>query len=149
MKWSIIILVFLAMTCCASEQQDAFNTVQKISGISVRDLKGLLADCENTENQQSMYFCTWRDYEIERKKLHDLVVQKQKQFPKCALVLQNKVNNWEKPLYIKCKKKSIEDFGGGSFQSTAQMVCMRYSAADYQKIIEKLQSCQDINTKKF
>ena len=141
-KLVIVFLLLFINVVKADEQLDALNELHKHTQISYQELKQYMSNCD--ASQQSMYFCAWKDYIIARNRLHTLIDKKKILLNGCAGELQSKVDDWEKPLYRYCRKLSIQAWGEGSMQPTDQMVCMSSATEAYNKKIDAINDCSQL-----
>ncbi len=124
----------------ASERTAVIDELSKRSRLESSELNRLLADCN--VNQQSMYFCAWRDQIASDRGLARVVADKQKRTPRCAESFKAKLANWERSRNQSCEKSSRKEWGDGSMQPIAQVICVTEETLRMTKRFECMSGCR-------
>jgi len=101
------------------------------SGLSEEELNGWLADCDSS--QQSMYFCAYRDVVAAERAFRRALTEKAQRLPKCKTSLESKAASWIQARDRSCEKSAKQDYGGGSMEPTAKLICMSSSTESMTK----------------
>jgi len=109
------------------------------SGLPEADLNDLLADCH--ANQQSMYFCAWRDQIAADKKLRRALTEKKQKIPACKNFLESKIAAWIRFRDQSCDKSTRKEWGEGSMRPTARAICVTKETARMTKRLERIHTC--------
>lgn len=101
----------------------------KRSGIPKDEMKSVLENCDAT--QLSMNFCSLRDQIVADAKLRQLIVDKKLRVPNCSDAIDAKVAAWQKNRDANCAKTAAKEFGSGSMEPTARLICSTASTRDF------------------
>lgn len=132
-------LSFAGQTDNAPASGDVIKELSKRSGLSVSELKDLLSDCD--ANQQSMYFCAYRDLVAADLVLKHVIREKEKAFPSCKSTIDADVSSWEKERNRGCEKSASKEYGEGSMKPTAEVMCITFETQKMTQRIQKIQGC--------
>lgn len=103
------------------------------SGLPEDELNKLLANCDM--DQQSMYFCAWRDQVIADRTLKRAMTNKEDKIPACKAAIESKIASWEQSRDKSCEKSAKKEWGNGSMKPTAQIKCV---ASETLKMVKRL-----------
>lgn len=138
MKAAFLLLAWFATWAIAAGQNPAAE-LSKRSGLPPDEVAKLLADCN--ANQQSMYFCTWRDQIAAEQQLQRVVDKKP---PACKVLLERKLGAWKRKRDRGCQRYAEQQWGGGSFERTGELICDTDETKDMTKYVSvKKCSCCD------
>jgi uncharacterized protein YecT (DUF1311 family) len=110
------------------------------SGLPEAELNSLLADCN--ANQQSIYFCAWRDQIAADKAFGRALSDKQQKNLQCKTSMETKVANWKKSRDLSCEKSATQEWGEGSMKPTAQAICVTVETVRMTKRLEHMKECE-------
>jgi hypothetical protein len=97
------------------------SEVARRSGLHESEVSALLADCN--ANQQSLYFCAYRDFVAADLALERVASSKLKKFPSCRAASPGDIENSRRSIDSECRKSAVESYGEGSMAPTAQATC--------------------------
>lgn len=120
-------------------QQQVLTELSQRSGSPINNLQDLLADCD--ADQQSMYFCAYRDQVSADLKLQHTLSLKQQQFPRCQAGLSNQIKDWENRRNQTCEQSAAKEWGEGSVKSTDELICSTTETNRFEKQLEKVTAC--------
>lgn len=148
--------LLIVIPCCASASVIAAEALQvgpevshraavlgelsKRSGLPDDELNRLLADC--SANQQSMYFCAWRDQIAAEKTFDKVLVEKQLQLPQCKTFIESKAKSWSRIRDRSCDRSATKKWGEGSMKPTALAICMTAETARMTRRLERVNGCK-------
>ena len=121
------------------EQTAVLVELSRKSGLAAGDLSKILSDCD--VNQQSMYFCAWRDQIGAGLALDRVLADQLQKFPACKDFMESRVANWARSSDASCVKSASRAFGNGSMKPTAQAMCMTAETLKMTKRMERLNGC--------
>jgi uncharacterized protein YecT (DUF1311 family) len=119
----------------AQEQSSVRGELSQRSGLPAAELNNLLANCD--ANQQSMYFCAWRDQIAAEQEFGRILAEKEEKSPQCKEVLARKAEAWLRSRNRSCEKSATQEWGTGSMKPTAQALC---AAVATKKMTAQLES---------
>jgi len=131
---NILAALMLCIAACASaenaqikpeandEHEAIFAELAHRSTLPRNELESLLADCD--ANQQSIYFCAWRDQITAERKLDSMLTAKLDKMPRCKKAIDGELARWKKQRDSGCEKSATRDYGEGSLKATAQIACV-------------------------
>jgi len=146
---TLITIFASAATIAADVQGVGTNTQERtavLSELSQRsslpeaELNKLLADCN--ANQQSMYFCAWRDQIAAVRTFEQALNDKQQKLSQCKTSLETKVASWMKSRDQSCEKSATQEWGEGSMKPTAQAICVTAETMRMTKKLENMAGCE-------
>ena len=117
----------------------AVDELARLSSLSKDELSVLLADC--TANQQSMYFCAWRDQIAGELAAKQVLANKKQELPACGSTLDKKLASWMQSRDHVCAKSATKEWGEGSMRPTAQAICSAKETATITKRLARIRSC--------
>ena len=119
------------MSGSAIQQTDAgvLEELTMRSGLSETDMKAMLDHCDAT--QHSIDFCAQRDELVADRKLQRVIADKKAQAPACTAVIDARVAAWQKKRDVSCDRSAARDFGGGSMEAGARLLCRTANTTDY------------------
>jgi len=133
----------LADSSTSNTSDPQLNTVadelSQLSGLPESEVQTVLADC--AANQQSMYFCAWRDQIQSQRLLNQAIATKVKKSPDCKTKLEPKVAAWSKRRDKVCAQSAEAEWGTGSMKPTAQATCVAKETERVAKLIKKSATC--------
>lgn len=141
--------IFLAATCIAAcadttgaaeqvSESAVVDTLATRSGIPANELQGFLSNCD--ASQQSMYFCAYRDLVREELSLDRAVLQRKD--AACTSDLQQTKAEWITRRDAACRKTAAAEFGGGSMEPTARLMCMSEETQRTREALEAKSRCK-------
>ena len=151
MRTLLAILLYCVATASAIAAEapkvdsDARETVATLGELSQRsglpevDLNSLLADC--SANQQSMYFCAWRDQIAADRALRRVLADKEQKMPKCKPSLESKIVTWGQRRDLSCDMSEKKQWGEGSMRPTAKAICIATETTRMTKRLENMRGC--------
>ncbi|MBK7662175.1 MAG: DUF1311 domain-containing protein [Sterolibacteriaceae bacterium] len=104
------------------------------------ELKDFLADCN--ANQQSMYFCAWRDQIVAQRVFERLLADKMQSMPACKSALESRAADWARSRDRSCARSALKQWGDGSMRRTAQIICVTGETARMTKRIQRMRGCR-------
>lgn len=114
-------------------ETDVIAELSKRSRLPVEQLKEMLSNCD--ANQQSMYFCAYRDYVTVDIQLEQLAAQQETREQSCVPGLAQRKSLWGKHRDERCARSAKREFGGGSMEPTALLMCI---TDETKRMLEKL-----------
>ncbi len=120
----------------AQEHAAVLGEISQRSGLPDVELSSLLADC--TANQQSMYFCAWRDQIVADRAFAQALADKQRKMPQCKSSIEKNVASWIKSRDQSCAKSAMQEWGEGSMRPTAQAICVTAETVRMTKRLEHI-----------
>ncbi|MGJ7527260.1 lysozyme inhibitor LprI family protein [Variovorax sp. GB1P17] len=143
---------FAAMSFCASalaqpsekpvetpSAQEVLSALSRRSQLPEEELRRLTADC--AADQQSMYFCAYRDVVAAELKLDRVMADKARERPGCKGAIDAKVERWKVARDRTCAKSAAREWGGGSMEPTARNICLAESTGRMVRQVQRLNSC--------
>lgn len=127
-------------TATLGQSSDAVMKLSRLSGIPEQDLAHVLADCN--ANQQSLYFCAWRDQLAEDIKLRQLLERKILATPHCKRSFEAQINAWERSRNRSCDESAKKQWGEGSMRPTASTLCKAKATERMNRHMERARSCK-------
>ena len=122
------------------ERAAVLGELSQRSGLPDIELSNLLADCN--ANQQSMYFCAWRDQIAADRAFGRILADKQQKMPQCKTSIESKVASWTRSRDQSCDKSATKEWGGGSMKPTAQALCVTAETVRMTKRLERMNGCK-------
>ena len=122
------------------ERAAVLGELSQRSGLPDVELSNLLADCN--ANQQSMYFCAWRDQIAAARAFGRALADKQQKMPQCKTAIESKVANWTRSRDQSCDKSATKEWGEGSMKPTAQAICVTAETMRMTKRLERMNGCK-------
>ena len=145
----------IAIACCvpavdaAARPHEPKNTdpvvlseLSRRSSLPEKDLRAILADCN--VNQQSLYFCAFRDFVAADLAFRRLVSVKQHRLPSCRAAIGEEAANAERLRDSSCEKSATADWGDGSMKPTAAALCAASETRKMTARFRQRKSCRDI-----
>lgn len=126
----------------AAEKAGVLHELSRRSGLPGAELGSLLEDCN--KNQQSLFFCAWRDQIAAEQALNSMLNDKQHNFPQCAAYFQSSVTSWKKAGDLACEKSARKEWGEGSMGPTAQAVCLTQEIMKMGKRLQVMKGCNSL-----
>ena len=125
----------------APPSEDAvMKELSRRTGLSRQDLQELTRDCN--AHQQSMYFCAFRDFIAADLELQRAVSDKlAHESEQCRTVFDAKQTRWERARDRVCNQSARKEWGGGSMQPTAEVVCKTASTEARVREVNQRQIC--------
>jgi uncharacterized protein YecT (DUF1311 family) len=130
--------VFILFGSCATTSttpsgDEVLAELSRRSALSSEMLRPMLSHCD--ADQQSMYFCAYRDSVAADLTLQRVVAEKVRRAPGCKAPLEIEIAGWERSREKGCAKSAAEDYAGGSMEPTARAAC---AAMTTNRMIEQL-----------
>lgn len=110
------------------------------SGLAEPELNSLLENCD--ANQQSMYFCAWRNQISAEKMFSEVLGAKQSKIPGCKQYFHAQAKGWALARDKGCEQSATKQWGEGSMKPTAQMICAAAETYRMTKKLERMNDCQ-------
>jgi uncharacterized protein YecT (DUF1311 family) len=132
-------VTYAASTNYTPAQEEVLKELSKRSGLPESDLQAILSDCQ--ADQQSMYFCAYRDLVAADIELKHAVIEKEKAFPSCKSSIDAKIAKWERARDLGCEKSANKQYGEGSLKPTAEAMCSTFETEKMTKRIQNMQRC--------
>jgi uncharacterized protein YecT (DUF1311 family) len=123
-----------------AESAAAASELAARSGLPESELKDFLADCN--ANQQSMYFCAWRDQIVAQRVFERLLADKMQSMPACKSALESRAADWARSRDRSCARSALKQWGDGSMRRTAQIICVTGETARMTKRIQRMRGCR-------
>jgi len=124
----------------AQERAAVFGELSQRSGLPDIELSSLLSDCN--ANQQSMYFCAWRDQIAADRVFGRVLAEKHQKMPQCKTSIQSKVASWARSRDKSCDQSATKEWGEGSMKPTAQVLCVTAETMRMTKRLERMNGCK-------
>lgn len=121
------------------ERAEVLAELSRRSGLPVGELSELLADCDT--NQQSMYFCAWRDQIAAERSLAAVLQRKRARMPGCRSILGPEIERWEQARDRSCAASAEREWGSGSMKRTATAVCIAAETERMTRQLEQMDEC--------
>ncbi len=146
---ALFFLAFVTFNCVANEIRSSIlykpagkiviEALSQRSGLSEDELNNQIADCN--VNQQSMYFCSYRDFVYS-----DIVMKEEKNrkidaFVNCAKLINIKVAAWIRPNAAICESRATKEYGAGSLKETYKLACLAELTNSTALKINKISGC--------
>jgi hypothetical protein len=122
----------------APPSEGVLREVARRSGLPESEVQELVANCDR--DQQSLYFCAFRDFVARDLLLQSSAAEKQRQLPACAAELGQKLSEREHARDENCRRSAAEEYGEGSMKLQAQATC---AASATQELVERVQAVKD------
>ncbi len=123
----------------APTAQEVLSALSERSKLPVEELRRLTADCAG--DQQSMYFCAYRDLVSAELTLRRIVTEKERRFPACQADIDARVGRWKLKRDRTCAKSAAKEWGGGSMESTARNICLAYNTSRMVEQMQRMKAC--------
>jgi hypothetical protein len=138
-KWLIAIASVWLTTACATYSaaptaSEVLSELSRRSGVAELNLQRMLSSC--SADQQSLYFCVYRDCVAADLELDRAIAQRAQRVPACEATLPVTVALFRRTRDRACAEGAREDYEGGSMEQTAQALCV---AAQTRDMIERSQ----------
>lgn len=118
---------------------DVLSLLSQRSGLPDTQLKALLSSCD--ADQQSMYFCAYRDLVRAELKLDQAIAGKKISTPACATELDKNKLKWLEHRNLSCEKSAKAEWNGGSMEPTAKLLCMASETERATQVTERETPC--------
>ena len=122
------------------ERAVVLDELSQRSGLPVAEVGNLLADCH--ANQQSMYFCAWRDQIAADRIFWRTLAEKLQKMPQCKTSMEAKIASWAKTRDRSCEKSAMQEWGEGSMKPTAQAICVTAETVRMTKRLGDVNVCE-------
>lgn len=135
-------MLFLAVgrgTAAEPAPRAVLHALSERSGLSESELTPYLANCD--ANQQSMYFCAYRDLVAQELMLTQLVGRKRAALPGCAEAIDSKVTAMKRSSDVACAQAAQREWGGGSMESTARLICSTEATRRFAQQLSRFSRC--------
>lgn len=145
----IIVLFVVVSSVAADSQRTGWNDQERTavlgelaqrSGLPEIELNRLLASCDS--NQQSMYFCAWRDQIVAERAFRRELADKQRQMPRCKKAIETKIASWIRARDQSCDKSATKEWGEGSMKATALVLCISAETIKMTEQLERINRCK-------
>jgi len=123
----------------APTPQEVLSALSERSKLPEEDLRRLTADC--AADQQSMYFCAYRDMVSAELKLRRVAAEKERQLPACRAAIETRVERGKAVRDRACAKSAAKEWGGGSMEPTARNICLSDSIGRMVKQMQRMSVC--------
>jgi uncharacterized protein YecT (DUF1311 family) len=123
----------------APTAQEVLSALSGRSKLPEEDLRRLTADC--TADQQSMYFCAYRDLVSAELKLQRVVAEKERRLPACKPDIDARVAHWRAARDQACIQSAAKEWAGGSMEPTARNICLSDSTGRMLKQMQRMSVC--------
>jgi Lysozyme inhibitor LprI len=124
------------------DDKDAIKTLLALSKLPEAELNEMLADCN--ADQQSMYFCAWRDKIVAERSLDRVAAEKKAAMPTCAAA----IDEWIRTEWVRrdkaCTKQASTNFSGGSLEPTARMTCTKDTTNKLKNKLAGIDDCRRV-----
>jgi hypothetical protein len=120
-------------------KNEALDELHRRSDLPKVDLDRLLGDCD--ANQQSMYFCAWRDQIAADLALRHIVEDKERTRPSCRPSIDSGIASWTRSRDRACSESATKQWGEGSMRQTARLTCIAAETTRMSRRLERLQGC--------
>ncbi|MDR0781466.1 MAG: lysozyme inhibitor LprI family protein [Pseudomonadales bacterium] len=117
----------------------ALDELAQKSGLPAVELDALLADCD--ANQQSLYFCAWRDQIAAEQVLRRALAEQAQSLPQCRDTVAAEIASWMQARDQSCASSALEQWGEGSMRATAQALCVTAATAQMTQQLAQMQDC--------
>jgi len=124
------------------ERAAVLDELSQRSGLRDVELSSLLANC--SANQQSMYFCAWRDQISADRTFRQILADKLQKIPQCKTPVEYKVARWVRSRDQSCDKSATKEWGEGSMKPTAQALCVTAETVKMTKRLERMNGCASL-----
>lgn len=136
----------IAASACANTvapptAADIVAELSRRSGVAEARLNAALADCD--VDQQSIYFCAFRDLVAADLELEHVLADKIQHMPDCQSALKTKAAALISARDSGCARAAAEDYGGGSMEPTARALCAAGATQDIAKQVRRMSGCSD------
>jgi Lysozyme inhibitor LprI len=143
-KRIIGLVVLINANACASTQSspstgDVLAELSRRSALPPAQLRPLLANCD--ADQQSRYFCAYRDVVAADLTLELVVADKLRELPACRMPLDRKLASFQRTRDEQCAKSAARDDGEGSMAPTARELCIAASINQLSKDVRHTTQC--------
>ncbi|MEJ1978022.1 MAG: lysozyme inhibitor LprI family protein [Acetobacteraceae bacterium] len=142
-SFAFVVLLFTVSVMhpvLAAEQFDAIAEIARRSGLPEQEVAHRLLDC--SANQQSMYFCAWRDLVVAEDKLKQRVSPVSQQSKDCADKTSAQLAAWFKKRDAICQRDAARAVGGGSDEPRQRVACEASMTDDYAQHFDEIAGCQ-------
>jgi Lysozyme inhibitor LprI len=123
----------------ASSKHRRFRRQNK-RGLDEAGAAEMLADCN--ADQQSMYFCAWRDKIVAERSLDRVAAEKKAAMPTCAAAVDEWIRLESARRDKACVKQASTNFGGGSLEPTARMTCAKDATNGLRNKLAGIDDCR-------
>lgn len=124
----------------APSDAEVLDALAQRSKLAPDVLRDFLSHCD--DDQQSMYFCAYRDVVANELLLNRVLAAKQKALPECSSQIADEILRWQAARNESCVKSAQDEYGGGSMEPTARNICMAAETERFTKALHGLSSCQ-------
>lgn len=147
-----VFAIWLALACSRADgppprhveppaSEDVLREVARRSGLPEAEVQGLVANCDR--DQQSLYFCAFKDFVARDLLLQSTAAEKQRQLPACEAELHQKLTEREQARDETCQRSAAEEYDEGSMKPQAQATC---AASATQALIDRVQAVNDCSS---
>jgi hypothetical protein len=123
----------------APTAQEILSALSERSKLPEEELRQLTADC--AANQQSMYFCAYRDLVSAELALQRIVMEKVRQFPLCQPAIEARVEHWKLKRDGACVQNAAREWSDGSMEPTARNICLTHSTGRMVGQMQRMRAC--------
>lgn len=154
-SFALVALAGLTATACTTpplkqrsaaenpSTQEVLSETARRSGLSESELRDLVANCDL--NQQTLYFCAFRDFVARDLQLEHARAEKEGQLPLCGAEIGRRLAALARARDEKCQSAADEEAGEGSMNLQARAVCASSMTEHLIQRLEGLSSCSDLS----
>jgi hypothetical protein len=135
-----LLMPALAQGSGPQDDKDAAKTLLVLSKLPEAELNEMLADCN--ADQQSMYFCAWRDKIVAEHALDRVAAEKKIAMPACAAAVDQWIHSALEQRDQTCAKDARKNFAGGSLESTSRIACATNATSHLRNKLAAVDDCQ-------
>jgi hypothetical protein len=144
--WVLSTLFTMALVACvdsravprAPSPNEVLAEMSRRSDISEAELKQRLKSCD--ADQQSMYFCAFRDFVDADIQLERIAAEQTRRHPECKVPLEHQLHDLKQQRDSACAKSAEDEYGAGSMTQTALAIC---ASSSTKPLIDKIAAMDD------
>lgn len=141
-KLLLAIASVICFSACADGDDSVLTELSRRSGLPASQLEIFLADCD--ANQQSMYFCAYRDLVRSELGLKDVIETKKRSLNSCASAVEQRASERIQKRNSDCEQSAKNEWGGGSMEATARAICMVKQTDQIADQLKKTERCSSL-----
>lgn len=119
---------------------EVLNEMARRSGLSETELGKLVANCDL--NQQTLYFCAFRDFVTRDLQLERARAEKERQLPLCKTEIGKKLTDLARTRDENCRASAEDEAGEGSMNLQIRARC---ASSTTERLIQRVEGVTDCN----
>lgn len=130
----------------APSPRDVLSEVSRRSAVPETELTERLNHCD--ADQLNTYFCAFRDFVAADLLLERTTAEQVRLHPECKESIERTTHALREARDSGCAKSAADEYGGGSMEQTAQVICGASATRPFVDQVGAVNSCPDSAGKK-